>query len=110
MAKYSLEKAQEDMRERWSNGREGKEVHRFAIGETVWVRDRGRNGGGVSLEEAIVLERHYHPDRHPYYPNGEGYVLDGELWWSCYSGCRVFKTREEVSRARLNKIKERNND
>jgi hypothetical protein len=52
------------------------------------------------------MERHLHTDRHPAYPNGEGYALDGELWWDCYPGCRVFKTREEAIKARLSEVKD----
>jgi len=78
-------------------------VFRFNIGDKVWVRDRGhgRNGGGYRIVEARVLEAHYHPDRHPFYPNGEGYSLDGDLWWDCYPGCRIFATREEAVKARI---------
>lgn len=76
-------------------------VFRFNVGDTVWVRDRRRVRGGFRLVEAKVRERHYHPSRHPFYPNGEGYSLEGELWWDCYPGCRVFATREEASKARL---------
>ena len=69
--------------------------YRFAVGETVWVRDRR----GVKI--ATVREQHYHPDRHPFYPHGEGYALDGYLWWDCYPGCRVFSTKEEAKAARV---------
>ena len=84
-------------------------VFRFDVGDIVWVRDRGRgkNGGGFKIEMAIVREQHYHPDRHPFYPNGEGYDLDGNLWWSCYPGCRVFATREEAVAARMTNFEER---
>lgn len=73
---------------------------RFEVGQTVWVRDRGHHGG-FRIEEATVREQHHHPDRHPFYPHGEGYDLDGQLWWSCYPGCRVFATRKEAVEARL---------
>lgn len=79
------------------------DVFRFSEGQKVWVRDRGhgRNGGGYRIVEAVVLEQHYHPGRHPWYPHGEGYSLDGNLWWDCYPGCRVFATKEEAVAARL---------
>lgn len=83
------------------------EVHRFKVGQKVWVRDKAhyslnsRGRGGYKIEEAVVTELHYHPGRHPFYPHGEGYELDGHLWWSCYPGCRVFGTREEAIVARL---------
>ena len=76
-------------------------VFRFKRGENVWVRDKGTGHGGYRIVPAKVRERHYHPGRHPAYLNGEGYALDGELWWDCYPGCRVFKTREEAIKARL---------
>jgi hypothetical protein len=76
---------------------------RFSVGQTVWVRDRTAGRGGYKITQATVREQHYHPDRHPGYPNGEGYALDGELWWDCYPGCRVFATREEALSARLSK-------
>lgn len=75
---------------------------RFDIGQTVWVRDKGKHGG-FRIVEAKVEDHHYHPDRHPFYPNGEGYDLSGNLWWSCYPGCRVFGTRAEASAARLDR-------
>jgi hypothetical protein len=53
--------------------------------------------------QAKVLERHEHAGRHPWYPNGEGYDLEGQLWWTCYPGCRVFATREEALAGRLPK-------
>ena len=81
------------------------DVFRFEVGQSVWVRDRGRGRGGYKIEQATVRERHYHPDRHPSYPNGEGYSLDGMLWWDCYPGCRVFKTREEAIASRMGKIR-----
>lgn len=80
-------------------------VHRFQAGQKVWVRDRGhgRHGGGYRIVEATVRELHYHPGRHPSCPDGEGYSLDGELWWDCYPGCRVFATRKEAVAARMPK-------
>ena len=91
---------------RWPRG-----VFRFKRGEKVWVRDRCHGKaplsnvrGGFTIVEARVRERHYHPGRTPAYPNGEGYALDGELWWDCYPGCRVFKTREEALAARMSKV------
>jgi hypothetical protein len=77
--------------------------YRFQVGQKVWVRDRGRgrHGGGYRIVEATVREQHYHPDGHPFYPNGEGYELEGKLWWSCYPGCRVFATRQEAVAARM---------
>ena len=66
------------------------DVFRFNVGQSV-------------IEQATVRECNYHPDRHPSYPNGEGYSLDGNLWWDCYPGCRVFKTREEALAARMPK-------
>ena len=82
-------------------------VFRFKRGENVWVRDRshGDGRGGYCIVPAKVRERHYHPGRHPAYPSGEGYALDGELWWDCYPGCRVFKTREEAIKARLSEVR-----
>lgn len=76
---------------------------RFAVGQKVFVRDKGHgpNGSGFKIEEATVREQHFHPGRHPWYPNGEGYALDGMLWWDCYPGCRVFGTRAEAVAARL---------
>lgn len=89
---------------RWPKG-----VFRFQRGQYVWVRDpahssnhRGR--GGYRIVRARVRERHYHPDRHPFYPNGEGYALDGSLWWDCYPGCRVFATYAEALAARMGKV------
>lgn len=71
---------------------------RFKVGDTVWVRDyRG-------VKEATVREQHEHPDRHPFYPHGEGYALDGYLWWDCYPGCRVFATRAEAKAARVSNM------
>jgi hypothetical protein len=83
--------------------------YRFNVGDKVWVRDRChhktfRGFGGYSIVEATVREQHYHPDRHPFYPGGEGYALDGELWWDCYPGCRVFATRDEAVKARMSKL------
>jgi hypothetical protein len=78
--------------------------HRFKIGQKVWVRDARLHG--YAIVEATVADLHYHPDRHPWYPDGEGYDLDGELWWTCYPGCRVFATKEEAKAARMNKSKE----
>jgi hypothetical protein len=79
-------------------------VHRFAVGDKVWVRD-ARHHGGYCIVEAIVRDLHFHPDRHPWYPHGEGYDLDGQLWWTCYPGCRVFATRAEALAARMTKLK-----
>ena len=81
-------------------------VFRFKRGENVWVRDRGNGRGGYRIVPAKIRERHLHPDRHPFYPSGEGYALDGELWWDCYPGCRVFKTREEAIKARMSEVKD----
>ena len=80
-------------------------IFRFRVGQRVWVRDRGHgpHGSGYRIVEAVVREQHQHPGRHPWYPNGEGYSLDGQLWWDCYPGCRVFRTREEALAARLPK-------
>jgi len=85
-------------------------VFRFKRGQYVWVRDAGhyknhRGSGGFTIVQARVRERHYHPDRQPFYPNGEGYTLDGYLHWDCYPGCRVFATREEAIAARMGKVK-----
>lgn len=77
-------------------------IFRFQVGQTVWVRDY-RYPRGCKIVEAKVEDQHYHPGRHPWYPNGEGYDLDGDLWWTCYPGCRVFGTREEAAAARLPK-------
>ena len=80
--------------------------HRFDSGDKVWVRDHPhKSRGGYTIVEATVREQHYHPDRHPFYPNGEGYALDGELWWDCYPGCRVFATRQEAIDARLGQLR-----
>lgn len=88
-----------------------KDVHRFDVGQTVWVRDRGHSSlghsGGYTLVEATVRECHFHPDRHPFYPHGEGYSLEGDLWWDCYPGCRVFATRAEALAARMTKLPRR---
>jgi hypothetical protein len=84
--------------------------HRFKVGDKVWVRDRAHGSidsrGGYCIVEATVRELHDHPGRHPAYPNGEGYALDGELWWDCYPGCRVFRTRPEALAARMSNVKE----
>lgn len=81
-------------------------IHRFSVGQKVWVRDLGPHGHGYRIEEATVREQHVHPERHPWYPNGEGYSLNGNLWWDCYPGCRVFATREEAKNARMGKTRE----
>ncbi len=73
---------------------------RFNVGDSVWVRDRGARGG-FRIVPAVVREQHNHPGRHPAYPNGEGYALDGQLWWDCYPGCRVFATKGEAIAARI---------
>ena len=85
---------------------------RFKVGDAVWVRDRchgksplSKVRGGFTIVKATVRERHSHPDRHPFYPNGEGYALDGELWWDCYPGCRVASTRKEAIAIRLSGIR-----
>lgn len=85
---------------RWPRG-----VFRFKRGQKVWVRDHPhKSSGGFTIVEARVRERHFHPGRHPAYPNGEGYALDGELWWDCYPGCRVFATRATAIAARMSKV------
>lgn len=76
---------------------------RFKVGQKVWVRDRREARGGYRIVEATVADHHYHPGRHPWYPNGEGYDLDGDLWWSCYPGLRVFATRADAIAGRLPK-------
>ena len=76
---------------------------RFQAGDDVWVRDRG-NKGGYCIVQAKVREQHHHPGRHPGYPNGEGYALDGDLWWDCYPGCRVFGTRQQATAARISSV------
>jgi hypothetical protein len=80
-------------------------IFRFRKGQLVWVRDR--RARGFAVVPAKVRECHLHPDRHPFYPNGEGYSLDGELWWDCYPGCRVFATRQEADAARMTRWKPR---
>ena len=83
-----------------------KSIFRFKVGDKVWVKDKGHgeSGRGYAIIEATVREQHRHPDRHPFYPNGEGYALDGDLWWDCYPGCRVAATREEARAIRLSQI------
>jgi len=78
----------------------------FNVGDTVWVRDpsHGDGRGGYCIVEAKVREQHSHPGRHPAYWNGEGYALDGELWWDCYPSCRVFATHAEALAARMSKF------
>ncbi|MDE2106843.1 MAG: hypothetical protein KGL39_57035 [Patescibacteria group bacterium] len=87
-------------RARWPRG-----VFRFSRGQYVWVRDRRIARGGFRIVRARVNERHYHPGRHPGYPNGEGYSLAGELYWDCYPGSRVFATREEAIAARIGEMR-----
>jgi hypothetical protein len=101
---FVLTKAGRRARENWPKG-----VFRFRRGQNVWVRDTGYDKDsmrrrGYRIVPAKVRERHYHPDRHPAYPQGEGYALDGELWWDCYPGCRVFATREEAIAGRLSGV------
>lgn len=79
-------------------------LFRFDVGDRVWVKDRGKNGKGYAIKEATVREQHDHPDRHPFYPNGEGYALDGHLWWDCYPGCRVAATRKDAIAIRLSEF------
>jgi hypothetical protein len=81
-------------------------IFRFNVGDRVWVRDLGKHGRGFCIAQATVREQHRHLDRHPWYPNGEGYALDGFLWWDCYPGCRVFATRAEAAAARIGAIQE----
>ena len=73
-------------------------MFRFNVGQKVWVRDRR------GVREAIVREQHNHPSRHPFYPYGEGYALNGNLWWDCYPGCRVFATQAEAKAARVSQM------
>jgi hypothetical protein len=89
-------------------------VFRFGIGANVYVvdgqvidfSDRGllkedpHVYRSLSIVAATVRELHSHPERDPTYPGGEGYALDGILWWDCYPGSRVFATREEAEAAR----------
>lgn len=85
-------------------------IFRFKAGAKVWVRDAvAGQRGGYRIAEATVREQHYHPGRHPFYPDGEGYALDGDLCWDCYPGCRVFATREEALAARMGKLRKDNN-
>jgi hypothetical protein len=78
---------------------------RFKPGDKVWVRDAGRPKGdghsGYRIVEATVREVCTHDGRAPFYPHGEGYRLDGGLWWDCYPGCRVWASRAEAIAARL---------
>lgn len=92
--------------ERDTPGCEEETIFRFKVGDKVWVRDRGHGAGrgGYCIVEATVREQHSHPGRHPAYPNGEGYALDGELWWDCYPGCRVFATKAEATSARMSEF------
>src|ERR1700678_679121 len=76
-------------------------IFRFKAGDKGWVRDVGKHGTGYKIEEATVREQHYHPDRHPWHPHGEGYSLYGNLWWDCYPGCRVFATKEEAKETKM---------
>lgn len=85
------------------DGNDGiRSLFRFRVGQTVWVRDY-RYPRGCKVVEAKVRELHEHHGRHPWYPNGEGYALDGELWWDCYPGCRVFGAHGEAIAGRLPK-------
>lgn len=77
---------------------------RFKVGDKVWVKDHPHKGRGYTIVEATVREQHSHPGRHPFYPNGEGYALDGELWWDCYPGCRVAATRQEAIAIKLSEV------
>lgn len=87
-----------------------QDIFRFKAGVTVWVRDAvAGQRGGYRIVEAKVNEQHYHPGRHPFYPDGEGYSLEGDLCWDCYPGCRVFATRAEALAARMGKLKADNN-
>lgn len=78
-----------------------KDGFRFTVGQKVWVRDRRAARGGFRIVEATVVGHHYHPGRHPWYPNGEGYDLKGNLYWTCYPGLRVFATRAKAVAGRL---------
>jgi hypothetical protein len=72
---------------------------RFNVGDTVWVRDRRLGRGGYRLVEATVEERSY--EIYNNWP--EWYLLDGDLYWREYPGCRVFRTREEARKTRLSR-------
>ena len=88
----------------WDEAATGEYSHRFSVGQKVWVRDlsHGKRPNGFCIVEATVHEQHtLIPADIREYPNGEGYSLDGDLWWDCYPGCRVFATRDEAKNALL---------